>query len=288
MGEEVKEKKPNKVSVAFKEFFRFLYNPDDHTVLGRGGESWGKIIIFYFFFYAALAAFFAVCLIVMLQTIDPDVPTVTGRTNKPVVAINDGNLYTMDFKNADIWDKYVAGVDKLMTSYNENAPEDTTKQFIWNSDSLADCADKASFIKNTETEKSGCFFMGLNRMYKWEPFDSNDTANADKHLAFNCTLDQGKAGNGNLNPPFTLEMNPPVGEQEIEKYYPWTSLKETGLQPVVGLKITMNIADMNTTPDDKLTSYIMCYPYIRVGGELEKLPSGRPIELTVQFTNSNQ
>ena len=48
MGEEVKEKKPNKIGVAFKEFFRFLYNPDDHTVLGRGGESWGKQINIFF------------------------------------------------------------------------------------------------------------------------------------------------------------------------------------------------------------------------------------------------
>ena len=44
MGEEVKEKKPNKVSVAFSSFFRFLYNPDDHTVMGRGGESWGNLV----------------------------------------------------------------------------------------------------------------------------------------------------------------------------------------------------------------------------------------------------
>ena len=35
-------------------------------------------------------------------------------------------------------------------------------------------------------------------------------------------------------------MSPPFEEQELETYYPWTSLEENGLQPVVGLKITMN------------------------------------------------
>ena len=44
MGEEVKEKKPNKYVEGFKGFCTFLYNPDDHTVFGRGGSSWGKFI----------------------------------------------------------------------------------------------------------------------------------------------------------------------------------------------------------------------------------------------------
>lgn len=286
MGEEVKEKKPNKIGVAFKEFFRFLYNPDDHTVLGRGGESWGKIILFYFFFYAALAAFFAVCLIVMLQTLDPKVPTVTGRTNKPVLAISDGDLYTMDFKNDDAWESYTDAVDNLITKYGKNTATESSKQFTWSAATMKDCEDSAAFAKNSDTEKSGCFFMGLNRMYNWQPFDATATENNNKHLSYKCKLHVGRAGNGNMSPPFTFEMSPPFEEQELEKYYPWTSLEENGLQPVVGLKITMNIAQAKNTEDGDLSSFIMCDAYIRSDdGSEEPLPSSRPIDLTVKFSN---
>lgn len=286
MGEEVKEKKPNKISVAFKEFFRFLYNPDDHTVLGRGGESWGKIILFYFFFYAALAGFFAVCLIVMLQTLDPKVPTVTGRTNKPVLAISNGQLYTMNLKSTDAWTDYTEAVDDLISKYGSNTATDSSKLFTWDATTLVDCADSAQFNKNTDTEKSGCFFMGLNRMYKWEPFDTSAAENANKHLSYKCALDIGKAGNGNMNPPFTYEMNPAYEDQELEQYYPWTSLEESGLQAVVGLKISMDITTMQATAADKLTSYINCNAYIRYdNGTQELLTSSRPMELTVKFDN---
>ena len=44
----MKEKKPNKYVEGFKGFCTFLYNPDDHTVFGRGGASWGNLEMCYF------------------------------------------------------------------------------------------------------------------------------------------------------------------------------------------------------------------------------------------------
>lgn len=284
MGEEVKEKKPNKFAVAFHGFCRFLYNPDDHTVMGRGGESWGKIIVFYFFFYSALACFFAVCLYVMLTTLDPDVPTVTGRTNKPVLAIDDPGLFTLNFKDKEDFDGFKAAALKLKGRYDtDNNPTDQTKKFTWNADSLKDCSDVDGLFTNTDTKKEACLYMSLNRMYAWEPFE----ANPDKHLAFKCSLDEGKTGSGNLSPPFKYEMQPPYEEQALEKHYPWKSMKAEGRQPVVGVKITMDMDALQKMDDgDSLTSYIKCYPYIRqTTGEDEQLPGSRSIDFTVKFTN---
>ena len=34
-----------------------------------------------------------------------------------VLAISDGDLYTMDFKNDDAWESYTDAVDNLITKY---------------------------------------------------------------------------------------------------------------------------------------------------------------------------
>jgi len=252
MGEEVKEKKPNKYVEGFKGFCTFLYNPDDHTVFGRGGSSWGKIIIFYFFFYACLAAFFAICLTVLLKTLDPDRPTVVGRTNKPKLAAPFPNLYTMNFKNEKEWNKYKEATLKIEDKYAGNG--DSEGFFEWGDTNLGNCYNPDYPVY---TKGRGCFYIGLNRIYDWAP-EENQT------LSFGCEWVVGKTGSGNLDPPFDMTM---LKEVEIgaalKAYYPWTSMENNGLQPVQAIEILLNkekLAAMDDTAS--LDTYLDCSAYV--------------------------
>lgn len=261
-SEEVKEKKPNKYVEGFKGFCTFLYNPDDHTVFGRGGSSWGKILVFYFFFYSCLAAFFAVCLIVMLQTLDPAKPTIVGRTNKPMVSTPFPKMYTLNFKDANYWqNQYKGKTDKdggflnLIKLYEDNNERNITKgdnKFVWSDKTMGDCANSA----NADIRSKGCIFVTLNRIWNWNiPEDST--------VSFKCDWDAGKTGKGNTDPPFDI-IAQPVGRENvisdiISTYYPWTSMEEKGLQPIQAFKIQFNKEKAGKMAEDaSLETYLQC------------------------------
>jgi len=258
MGEEVKEKKPNKYVEGFKGFCRFLYNPDDHTVFGRGGASWAKILVFYFFFYSCLAAFFAVCLIVMLQTLDPDVPTVVGRTNKPMVAIPETAIYKMNFKDADGWEKYKKALNKVQERYTSDEQTGGDGFFQWNMENLNSCHDPSIATQGTNGATAvGCFYFGLNRIYGWNGI-SDDT----KEMTFGCEYVKGKTGSGNLAPSgFVMEVSDV--SKAMTSYYPWESLEKNGLQPIAAAHITIDKAAADQMRDDEREIYVECKAYVR-------------------------
>lgn len=229
-----------------------LKNAGTSLIRSRSREDWGKIIIFYFFFYACLAAFFAICLIVLLKTLDPDRPTVVGRTNKPKLAAPFPDLYTMNFKNDKEWDKYKKAADKIKDKYAGNG--DSEGFFKWGETNLGKCNDPNYLFYNTGT---GCFYIGLNRIYDWAP-EENQT------LSYGCEWVVGKTGSGNLDPPFDMTM---LKEVEIgaalKAYYPWTSMENNGLQPVQAIEILLNkekLAAMNDTAS--LDTYLDCSAYV--------------------------
>jgi len=293
MGEEVKEKKPNSFVEGCKGFCTFLYNPDDGTVLGRGGESWAKIILFYFVFYAALAGFFAVCLTVMLQTLDPNKPTVIGRTNKPKVAIAETKLYKIDFTNKDRWTEYEEDFGKLKKKYEnvvaEKGENITKAWFSWSDKTLDKCSDKANFVGPGDAEtKTACFFMGLNRIYNYDPLeDLTEEERKTSHLSFKCAWDKGKAGNGNEDPKAVeKEIFPAYDDQKLEAFYPWTSNAADGLQPIVALKVTVTKSKAEDTEDGDLATYLKCNAYIRNEDKTEyELPNSSPADFEIKYSN---
>lgn len=283
MGEEVKEKKPNGFVTGFNGFCRFVYNPDDKTVMGRGGASWAKITVFYIFFYAFLAGFFTVCLTVMLGTLDDNKPTVTGRTNKPVLAIQDKALYSMNFKSNSAWQSYKSAARSLKKSYNSNNAN--SDWFQWDTTTLGPCGgDDSSFAVNTEEVRKGCFFFGLNRMYDWVPF----AADSNKKLAYKCKWDIGLAGDGNIDPPIEMTMYPTFEDQALEKYYPWRSMSEHGKQALAAVHLEVNVTAALETPSYKTPTYLSCYAYIRdlATGDESLIKDSSPAKFFISYPNT--
>lgn len=274
----MKEKKPNKYVEGFKGFCTFLYNPDDHTVFGRGGSSWGKILIFYFFFYSCLAGFFAVCLTVMLTTIDPKVPTVVGRTNKPMVASFDTRLYKINFKDEKQFTAYKEGIKALRDSYVGN------NGFVWGEDNLGECWQDVS---TNDPELKACIYVGLNRIYGWSAPSSNTST-----LSFECSWDKGKTGSGNMDPPFTMTMDSTKrdnSEAALKAYYPWTSMEENGRQPMQAFLIKEDTEKMKAAKDNEdhmMDTFVVCNAVMRntESGETTLVEGSRPAEFEIKYS----
>jgi len=285
MGEEVKEKKPNKYVEGFKGFCTFLYNPDDHTVFGRGGASWGKILIFYFFFYSCLAAFFAVCLMVMLTTIDPKVPTVVGRTNKPMVAAFDTRLYTIDFKDNVQFLKYKEGVQDLTDLYKGDKQVNETKWFQWNTENLGSVCVDSAYSTNSPTDMKACIYVGLNRIYNWSP-PTDETST----LSFECSWDVGPTGSGNLEPPFDITISDAVrsaSEEALGAFYPWTSMEESGLQPIQAFQIKADNEKLEAAKEIKnfkMDTFVVCNAVMRNSTGATPLEGSRPAEFEIKYS----
>lgn len=264
--EDVKVQQPNKVAQGFKDFGRFLYNSDDNTVLGRGGSSWAKISFFYLIFYGCLAGFFAINMQVLMMTIDDDVPTITGRSNKPTVGINQKDLYIMDFKEVDgeVWTNYKEAINAVKQEYVEAAGNATgDKIFQW-SDISGDCNDPAWSV---QSENRGCFYLGLNRAIGFNP-TANGTDRFGARLFINCDYDIGIAGDGDVETniaKFTVVESPTT--QDLSSYYPWASKKVNGLQPLIAVKVEIDDT-LNQSRDDKYWgTFLKCQLYTQIAGE---------------------
>jgi hypothetical protein len=283
MAEEVKEKKPNAVLACMSGFGRFLYNPDDHTVFGRGGASWAKIIFFYLIFYSCLAGFFSVCLHVMLMTIPEDKPTVIGRTNKPYVAISSPDLYTLDFKDDYNWEVFTNATKNLKKAYEDQNKENKnlTGNWKWTATGLDECSNPETFVqakKESGKAPQACFYMGLNRVIDWNPAD---VLKDGEEMKFACEWDIGKSGKGNLTPPFTKKM---INVPDYKQYYPWKSLSKSGLQPLAALYVVMDVDASKKVESKNLETWIKCSA---MAGE-EVLPKSRSAIFRIKYTNSQQ
>ncbi|XP_063682365.1 sodium/potassium-transporting ATPase subunit beta-3-like [Bolinopsis microptera] len=234
----------------------YLKNAGTSLIHSRSKEDWGKLIIFYFFFYACLAAFFAVCLIVMLQTLDDDKPTVIGRTIKPKLAAPSPDLYIMNFEKEEEWNKYRVAADKLAEKYTAKDNKGVGF-FDWSEANLGKCYNQSKpFNSDKDSDKVGCFYIGLNRIYNWTP--------EKKTLSFDCNWSVGKTGSGNLDPPFDMEMQKEVEiAAALKAYYPYTSKAENGLQPMQAIEITLNkIKQAAMSETDSLETYLDCSAYV--------------------------
>jgi len=285
--EDVKVQQPNKVAQGFKDFGRFLYNSDDKTVFGRGGKSWAKISLFYLIFYSCLAGFFAINMQVMMMTIDEDVPTITGRSNRPTVGINQKDLYIMDFNDKDVWGKYKTAINAVKDEYdNVTATATGDKVFTW-SDISGDCGDPAWSV---QTANRGCFYVGVNRAYGFNP-TGNDTTRTGGRLFINCDYDIGIAGDGDTETntaQFTVIENPAT--QDLSEYYPWTSKAVNGLQPLVAVKVEINDANNNARDDKFWGTFLKCQLYTQITGEEAvsfEAEGGQFARLTIVYPEKN-
>ncbi|XP_056410202.1 sodium/potassium-transporting ATPase subunit beta-2-like [Hyla sarda] len=110
------------------EWKEFMWNPRTKEFMGRTGTSWALILLFYVVFYAFLTGIFALCLWVMLQTIDDYHPKYADRLANPGLMIRP-NVGTMDIEvsmksnGSDSWQKYVDGLNTVLQDYNKTVQE---------------------------------------------------------------------------------------------------------------------------------------------------------------------
>jgi len=281
---EVQVKEEGKFMAGLKSCGTFLYNSDDGTVMGRGGMSWAKIGTFYIFFYSFLAGFFAINMYVMMTTIDDKVPTIVGRSNKPQVAIKQYKSTTMNLREKEKFDEYIAAVEGIQKEYDEYLAPDAEGMdiFRWTHvekiNSFCANASKYSF-ENGE----GCFFLGLNRIYNFNPVGNSTTT----RFFFDCEFDIGIAGKGDMDSgvtTFTLYPDPSVAD--FSNFYPWTSVDKNGLQPLVAIQVNVDMDKLKTlTGDDRpQEAFITCLPYTQDGSEERvQVEDSRFARLTVQY-----
>lgn len=277
---EVQVKEEGKFRAGLKSCGTFLYNSDDGTVMGRGGMSWAKIGTFYIFFYSFLAAFFAMNMYVMLSTLDDDKPTVYQRSNKPQVAISQYKSTTMNLREKAKFAEYKQAINETKVEYVKYlAPEAEGEVFRWlhvqaNS---AFCGDLNNYSFD---KKEGCFLLGLNRIYGFDP-TGNST---DTRFFFDCQRDIGITGKGDMSDITSFSVHPDPADADFSNFYPWTSKVKDGLQPLFAVKVKVDMDKLNAMEDRPEEAFITCLPYTQKGSEDRvQVEDSRFARLTIQY-----
>nr|BAH72497.1 ACYPI006475 [Acyrthosiphon pisum] len=105
-----------------------IYNPSSHEFLGRSAKSWGGILLFYAVFYSSLACMFAICMKVLLSTLNDNTPHFTlsssligtnpGLGFRPMSPnVEDGSLIYYAADNATNVEAWTTELDKFLAVY---------------------------------------------------------------------------------------------------------------------------------------------------------------------------
>nr|CAD7462944.1 unnamed protein product [Timema tahoe] len=181
-------------------FFRFLYNRDEGTFLGRTGASWAKIGIFYLVFYGVLAALFAICMWVFFQTLDPRIPkwqldhsiigTSPGLGFRPMPPEENVESTLIWYKATDEqnYRHWTQSLETFLEVYRKPGLTPGRGQNIYNCDydkppgrGQVCNVDVKNWVPCTQENKfnyhksAPCVFVKLNKIYNWIPEFYNDT-----------------------------------------------------------------------------------------------------------------
>ncbi|PIO16067.1 hypothetical protein AB205_0036520 [Aquarana catesbeiana] len=172
----------------FDEFKEFMWNPKTREFMGRTGSSWALIIIFYLVFYAVLSGIFALCLYVMLQTIDHNYPKYEDRLSYPGLMIrpNIPSLQITFNRQNTTWQPYVDGINTALQDYNQSTQQqrgiDCTFQGYFRQDNITTPKQACQFTRDLLGNCSGlddttygyangtpCVLIKMNRVIHFLP-----------------------------------------------------------------------------------------------------------------------
>lgn len=185
-------------------FRKFVYNPSNHTVLGRNKSSWAKILVFYLFYYGFLACLFAISITIVLSSLDEYTPRFQTRLQTPALAIqpkipsNVSQTSDIRFNMNDdgSYGVYVEVMDEFLSKYdlsNQEAPElyencDVREppklQHYINDDIARACRFDKRVLGACGTSSYGfdrgepCILVKLNRVINWFPIGYTDLSEA--------------------------------------------------------------------------------------------------------------
>jgi len=140
------------------------------------------------------------------------------------------------------------------------------------------CGDLSKYsFENQE----GCFVLGLNRIYGFDPAGNSTTT----RFFFDCQRDIGIAGKGDMSDITSFSVHPDPSDGDFSNFYPWTSTAKDGLQPLVAVKVKVDMAKLNAITEDRPEdAFITCLPYTQTGSEEPvQLEDSRFARLTVQY-----
>jgi len=183
----------------FTAFMNFVYNPNEGTVLGRGGKSWGRLLVFYTFYYIFLACLFIASITICFNCLDKEEPYFQTRLESPGVTIQP-KLHSkkslerdvmFSVSDPDSYAKYTQQLTEFLAPYN---PENQTSEngFIDCDKSLpkdygtygrTELKDDQTKVCKFSTSQLGacgsgefgydkgqpCVLVKLNRVINWTP-----------------------------------------------------------------------------------------------------------------------
>ncbi|KAM4662551.1 protein ATP1B4 [Discoglossus pictus] len=170
----------------------FIYNPEKGEVLGRNKASWCKILLFYLLFYIFLAGMFALCIYVLLLTIDPYVPTYRDRVFPPGVTIRphvSGFHFSFNASERSTWEPFTENMNTFLQAYNDDiqiadnidcTPGEYFIQIGEANETKKSCQFPRSDLLNCSgiedptfgfSEGKPCFLLKMNRIVGYEAGD---------------------------------------------------------------------------------------------------------------------
>ncbi|PIO16066.1 Sodium/potassium-transporting ATPase subunit beta-2 [Aquarana catesbeiana] len=218
----------------FDEFKEFMWNPKTREFMGRTGSSWALIIIFYLVFYAVLSGIFALCLYVMLQTIDHNYPKYEDRLSYPGLMIrpNIPSLQITFNRQNTTWQPYVDGINTALQDYNQSTQQqrgiDCTFQGYFRQDNITTPKQACQFTRDLLGNCSGlddttygyangtpCVLIKMNRVIHFLPELIPKFSNSS--ITISCT---GKNDNLLGSRVYFPSTNQNMGSIDL-KYYPY-------------------------------------------------------------------
>uniref|UniRef100_A0A8D9EUU1 Sodium/potassium-transporting ATPase subunit beta-2 n=1 Tax=Cacopsylla melanoneura TaxID=428564 RepID=A0A8D9EUU1_9HEMI len=189
LGYEWEYCQPKDDHTPWERFKLAIYNPSTHDVFGRSVKSWGGIFLFYVIFYSLLAIFFAICMKVLLSTLNPYSPrlqleesiigTNPGLGYRPMPEDPDhGALIWFDAKNHSNVKKWTRKIDDFLAVYNnpprinqikcdyDKKPPEGKVCAVDIKSGMGPCSAEESygFLK-----QKPCVFIKLNKIIGWKP-----------------------------------------------------------------------------------------------------------------------
>ncbi|XP_026680191.1 sodium/potassium-transporting ATPase subunit beta-2-like [Diaphorina citri] len=140
LGYEWEYCQPKDNHTPWERFKLAIYNPSTHDVFGRSVKSWGGIFLFYVIFYSLLAIFFAICMKVLLSTLNNHYPR--WQLHESIIGTNPGLGYRPMPDDPDqgalIWfkannhtnvQKWTRKIDDFLESHNNPPSLETAVDF---------------------------------------------------------------------------------------------------------------------------------------------------------------
>ncbi|XP_048091384.1 potassium-transporting ATPase subunit beta-like [Alosa pseudoharengus] len=238
-----------------EDFGRFVWNPDQGTLMGRTPIKWVYISLYYVAFYVVMTGLFALSIWVLMYTLDPYAPDYQDRLRSPGVMVwpdsyNEEDLelvYNMSEKNS--WRKMSKCLEDFLIPYNYTkqehckmmnkdckkgtyyfqkhfeAPDHRKYSCVFNPTVLGNCSgqDDDTFGYNGTQP---CVIIKMNRIINFLP---NNGTNMAPYV--NCTVLEGHENVGNI------EYFPTNGTFDLS-YFPYYGRKAqpTYLNPLVAVK----------------------------------------------------